>query len=163
VENAILELTDDQGDVVVAAQNTAHPLLEQRTAWIPDKASRISTLGSIGRIPSEGAKRRSEERSDSRAARVAEPSLTLQLLSTPKVVSVTTEARRDHDVPIRYQDDNEWHDLIEVAGPDRVAGGEWNGAYARDYFRCVREDGMMVWLFKGSSESTDWFLQGWWD
>ena len=36
--------------------------------------------------------------------------------------------------------------------------------YAREYFRCVREDGMMVWLFHGSKQqTTDWFLHGWWD
>lgn len=147
VESTVLELTDDQGDVVVAAKNSAHPLLEQRTTWIPDK-----TTGS--RQPAAGSRHQTV---------VAEPSLTLQLLSAPRIVSVTTAERRDHEVPVRYLDDAEWHDLIEVAGPDRVEGGEWNGAYARDYFRCVREDGMMVWLFKGSSESSDWFLQGWWD
>lgn len=146
VEHAVLELTDEQGDVVVAAKNSAHPLLEQRTTWVPDLA-RGTKYEALGTRP--------EAR--------GEPSLSLQLLSSPKIVSVATEPRRDHDVPVRYLEDAEWHDLIEVAGPDRVEGGEWNGAYARDYFRCVREDGMMVWLFKGASESSDWFLQGWWD
>ena len=88
----------------------------------------------------------------------------LQLLPTPKVVTVDTAPRRDHDVPTRYLDGNEWHDLVEVAGPDRVSGGQWNAGYAREYFRCVREDGMMVWLFRGAKQQTsDWFLHGWWD
>jgi hypothetical protein len=60
-------------------------------------------------------------------------------------------------------DQNEWHELVDVAGPDRVCGGEWKAPYARDYFRCVRDDGTMVWLFRGESQGTDWFLQGWWD
>ena len=68
---------------------------------------------------------------------------------------------------MRYLDGNEWHDIIEVAGPDRVAGGEWATQYAREYFRCVREDGVMVWLYRGlaqqQQQSSDWFLHGWWD
>ena len=91
------------------------------------------------------------------------PSLHLQLLSTPKVVTVATESRRDHEVPVRYLDDNEWHDIVEAAGPDRVSGGQWAASYAREYFRCVREDGTMVWLFHGDTGSADWFLHGWWD
>jgi hypothetical protein len=92
------------------------------------------------------------------------PALTLQLLPTPKTVAVDTTPRRDHIVPVRYLDDNEWHDIVEVAGPDRVSGGQWSDAYSREYFRCVREDGMMVWLFRGAQQqATDWFLHGWWD
>jgi hypothetical protein len=99
-----------------------------------------------------------------RTAADDKPSLTLQLLPLPKVVTVSTEPRRDHDVPVRYLDGNEWHDIVEAAGPDRVSGGQWQTEYAREYFRCVREDGMMVWLFRGSQQqTTDWFLHGWWD
>jgi protein ImuB len=65
---------------------------------------------------------------------------------------------------VRYLDDAEWHDIIEAAGPDRVSGGQWADPYAREYFRCVREDGMMVWLFRNTQQhTTDWFLHGWWD
>ena len=79
-------------------------------------------------------------------------------------MTVSTEPRRDHDVPVRYLDGNEWHDIVEAAGPDRVSGGQWATQYAREYFRCVREDGMMVWLYRGTQQqSTDWFLHGWWD
>ena len=34
-------------------------------------------------------------------------------------------------------------------GPDRISGGQWDAPYAREYFRCVREDGVLVWLFRG--------------
>ena len=54
-------------------------------------------------------------------------------------------------MPVRYLDGNEWHDIVEAAGPDRVSGGEWSVDYSREYFRCVREDGMMVWLYHGCS------------
>jgi len=33
VEDAIIQLTDDQGDVVVESLNSEHPLLEVRTTW----------------------------------------------------------------------------------------------------------------------------------
>jgi protein ImuB len=141
VEDAVIQLTDDQGDVVVMPENSGHPLLEQRTKWTArtSRASR-STISQ------------------------PQPALTLQLLPSPKVVTVDTESRRDHEVPVRYLDGNEWHDIVEAAGPDRVSGGQWSSSYAREYFRCVREDGMMVWLFRGSQQQTkDWFLHGWWD
>jgi hypothetical protein len=141
VEDAVIQLTDDQGDVVVMPENSAHPLLEQRTKWMA-RTSRTSRP----------------------TIRDPQPALTLQLLPSPKVVTVDTESRRDHEVPVRYLDGNEWHDIVEAAGPDRVSGGQWSSSYAREYFRCVREDGMMVWLFHGSQQqTTDWFLHGWWD
>jgi hypothetical protein len=141
VEDAIIHLTDDQGEIVVEPVNSEHPLIEARTSWV-----------------------RRGERDVTRAVREGKPSLTLQLLPSPKVVTVDTQPRRDHEVPVRYMDNNEWHDIVEAAGPDRVSGGQWNAVYSREYFRCVREDGMMVWLFHGSQQQTsDWFLHGWWD
>jgi protein ImuB len=152
VEDAIIQLTDDQGDVVVTPENSEHPLLERRTTWrnrAPADEERGTTYLATRNVP----------RSNADA-----PSLTLQLLPTPKTVAVDTTPRRDHIVPVRYLDDNEWHDIVEVAGPDRVSGGQWSDAYSREYFRCVREDGMMVWLFRGAQQqATDWFLHGWWD
>ena len=152
VEDAIIQLTDDQGDVVVTPEDSEHPLLELRTTWrtrTPSEDDRGTTY-----LPTHAPAR---QRTDT-------PALTLQLLPTPKTVTVDTTPRRDHIVPVRYLDDNEWHDIVEVAGPDRVSGGQWSDAYAREYFRCVREDGMMVWLFRGAQQqSADWFLQGWWD
>ena len=101
------------------------------------------------------------------------PELTLQLLPLPQPILVDTAPRRDHEVPIRYRDDKGWHQLIDVAGPDRVSGGEWESPFAREYFKCVREDGTLVWMFmakdermtSATSEGKDhwWFLQGWWD
>ena len=74
-------------------------------------------------------------------------------------------------------DNKEWYSIVEAAGPDRVsdsrhaAGRSASGAApAREYFRCVREDGMMVWLYHGmdhldhpGQQTSDWFLHGWWD
>ena len=162
VEDAIIQLTDEQGDVVVEAENSAHPLLEQRTTW-----KSMSREKQNGEIPRFARDDRGGMARDDRHLRptVYKPSLTLQLLPEPRTVTVATEARRDHDMPVRYLDGNEWHDIVEVAGPDRVSGGQWKngGPYSREYFRCVREDGMMVWLYRGSQQTTDWHLHGWWD
>jgi hypothetical protein len=155
VASAMVQLTDDQGDVIVAPANTAHPLVETRTRWL-----RVSEQ-SVG------------ERQQQYAAQSVDPRLTLQLLADPKVVVVETETRRDHEVPVRYREDDEWHVLADVAGPDRVSGGQWSAPYGREYFRCVREDGLMVWLYHGierrqqqqqqQAGEGDWFLHGWWD
>ena len=150
VEDAIIQLTDDQGDVVVEPMNSAHPLVEERTTW-KRREERAGGTSVAGTAPAP---------TNNRLA------LTLQLLPSPKVVTVATEPRRDHVIPVRYLDGNEWHDIVEAAGPDRVSGGQWQSEYAREYFRCVREDGMMVWLFRGGTQqqqSSDWFLHGWWD
>jgi len=152
VEDALTQLTDDQGDVVVRPHNSQHPLIEARTTWQSDERT-PRTLGAT----------LSPTRAAEAPMQPFMPQLRLQLLPTPRVVTVATEERRDHQIPIRYMDQNEWHELVDVAGPDRVSGGEWSAPYARDYFRCVREDGTMVWIFRGESQSTDWFLQGWWD
>jgi hypothetical protein len=201
VEDALTQLTDDQGDVVVRPRNSEHPLIEARTTWQADeRPPRTIVVGGRNGIqavtgdPSVAALLRDDEprgallrddeprrallrddeprgallRDDKHAAARAGddmniPQLRLQLLPTPRVVTVATEERRDHQIPTRYMDQNEWHELVDVAGPDRVCGGEWKAPYARDYFRCVRDDGTMVWLFRGESQGSDWFLQGWWD
>jgi hypothetical protein len=177
VEDAIIQLTDDQGDVVVESLNSEHPLLEVRTTWA-GRGSRVGMNAQRGEIPRYARDDKRVARDDKRVARDDKgwkdkrgrivhderPALTLQLLPSPKVVTVDTQPRRDHDVPVRYMENNEWHDIIEAAGPDRVSGGQWSTEYSREYFRCVREDGMMVWLYHGSKQQTsDWFLHGWWD
>ena len=108
VEDAIVQLTDDQGDVVVEPVNSAHPLLEQRTTWVRD-----------GSDDARRADAHSSPRSRCNCCR------------RPKSVTVVTEPRRDHDVPVRYLDGNEWHDIVEAAGPDRVSGGQWSARSTR--------------------------------
>ncbi|HVX41396.1 MAG TPA: hypothetical protein VHB25_17660 [Gemmatimonadaceae bacterium] len=163
VESAIVQLTDDQGDVVVQPENSEHPLVEQRTKWVSFRATERSEGVEESRVRNAKRASRSGQKIP-RFARNDSNALTLQLLPSPKVVTVDTEPRRDHEVPVRYLDGSEWHEIVEAAGPDRVSGGQWESAYAREYFRCVREDGMMVWLFRGAEQRTrDWFLHGWWD
>ncbi|MDQ3950755.1 MAG: hypothetical protein M3282_10460 [Gemmatimonadota bacterium] len=147
VEDSLARLVDDQGDdVLVAPQNSQHPLLDARTRWVAEE-------------PVRGA--RSEARETTQPA---QPQLVLQLLTPPRAIAVTTEQRRDHEIPVRYRDDDAWYDLVEAAGPDRVSGGQWDVPYAREYYRCVRGDGLLVWLFRDAARvDTGWYLHGWWD
>ena len=145
-EETIAELLDDQGAVVVTPRNTQHPLIDRRTEWVSQDPSQAS------------ARIQLRERV---VKAMAAPSLTLQLLPEPRRIAVTTKRRRDHQVPLQYRD-KQWTMIISAAGPDRVSGGQWDEPYAREYFRCVTDDGMMVWLYRDAREGT-WYLHGWWD
>jgi hypothetical protein len=174
VETVLADLTDDQGDdLLVRPASTAHPLAERRNRWVAESPTSYvsrpptsvgdSSFASLGTTPSLAL----------RSSPPTTPELTLQLLPLPQPILVDTTSRRDHEVPIRYRDEKGWHQLVDVAGPDRVSGGEWESPFAREYFKCVREDGTLVWMFMArdermatdTREGTDhwWFLQGWWD
>jgi hypothetical protein len=90
----------------------------------------------------------------------ADPQLTLQLFPEPRRIAVKTARRRDHDLPVKYRDSEEWVLVETAAGPDRVSGEQWSKPFAREYYRCVNENGTLVWLFR---EKEQWYLQGWWD
>jgi len=145
-EEAIAQLLDDQGAVIVTPRNTQHPLIDRRTEWVAQEPSQAS------------ARIQLRERV---VKATAAPRLTLQLLPEPRRVAVTTRRRRDHEMPTQYRD-QEWTTLVSAAGPDRVSGGQWTEPYAREYFRCVTDDGMMVWLFRDARDG-EWYLHGWWD
>jgi hypothetical protein len=144
-EETVAQLLDDQGAVIVVPSNTRHPLLEKRTSWLtqePAHAARTHVVREPG----------------------AEPRFTLQLLQTPRPISVKTAKRRDHDLPVRYRDTAGWVMIESAAGPDRVSGGQWEEPYAREYFRCVTEEGTLVWIFReAGAQKGEWYIQGWWD
>jgi len=145
-EETIAQLLDDQGAVVVTPRNSQHPLIDRRTEWISQEPSQAS------------ARIQLRERA---VKATADPRLTLQLLPEPRRIAVTTKRRRDHQMPVQYRD-KQWMAIISAAGPDRVSGGQWAEPYAREYFRCVTDDGMMVWLYRDAREDA-WYLHGWWD
>ena len=145
-EETIAQLLDDQGAVVVTPRNTQHPLIDHRTEWVSQEPAQAS------------ARIRLRERV---VKATAAPRLTLQLLPEPRRIAVTTKPRRDHVIPTQYRD-KEWTTLVSAAGPDRVSGGQWTDPFAREYFRCVTDDGMMVWLFR-DARTDEWFVHGWWD
>jgi protein ImuB len=145
-EETIAQLLDDQGAVVVTPRNSQHPLMDRRTEWVSQEPAQAS------------ARIQLRERA---VKATAAPRLTLQVFPEPRRVAVTTKRRRDHQMPVQYRD-KEWMQIISAAGPDRVSGGQWTEPYAREYFRCVTEDGMMVWLYRDAREDA-WYLHGWWD
>src|SRR5687767_11006245 len=146
-EQALAQLIDDQGEILLAPRRSGHVLLERRTRWVAESpATLIERSGS-----------------DVGSARTpALPHLTLQLLPQPQPIDVVTSERRDHHVPVRYHDGARWHQLVEVSAPDRVSGGQWEDGYAREYFVGMREDGLLVWIFRDAMKR-EWYFHGWWD
>ena len=142
-EETVAQLLDDQGAVIVTPSNSKHPLLEKRTRWLVQEPAHAARAHMV-----------KESRSD--------PQLTLQLFPEPRRIMVRTVRRRDHDLPVKYRDTDAWVVLEAAAGPDRVSGEQWEKPFAREYFRCVTEDGTLVWIYR-EARSGEWFLQGWWD
>jgi len=145
-EETIAQLLDDQGAVVVTPRNTQHPLIDRRTEWISQEPAQAS------------ARIQLRERV---VKATAAPRLTLQLFPEPRRIAVKTRRRRDHELPVEFRDKH-WQQIVSAAGPDRVSGGRWTEPYAREYFRCVTDDGMMVWLYR-DGRTGEWYIHGWWD
>src|SRR5688572_20250654 len=167
-EAALASLAEDQGDVVVVPENTAHPLLERRTSWVGHHRE----SGVNGNRERGGGNRKGAASSAQHSAPVPrslfpvpdlpDSRLTLYLLPTPRAVEARTEERRDHAVPTAYRDGGAWYAVLSAAGPDRVSGERWGDGFAREYYRCVIDDGGMVWLYR-DARADGWYLHGWWD
>lgn len=142
-EETVAQLLDDQGAVIVVPSNSAHPLLEKRTTWQVQEPLHAARAHMV---------------KESRA----NPQLTLQLFPDPRRISVKTVRRRDHDLPVKYRENNAWILLESAAGPDRVSGEQWEEPFAREYFRCVTEEGTLIWMYR-EAISGDWYIHGWWD
>ncbi|MDO8501369.1 MAG: hypothetical protein Q7S20_05970 [Gemmatimonadaceae bacterium] len=142
-EETVAQLLDDQGAVIVTPFNSMHPLLEKRTSWQIQEPAHAARAHMV-----------KETRAD--------PQLTLQLFAEPRRIIVKTSRRRDHDVPVKYRDNDAWIMIESAAGPDRVSGEQWEKPFAREYFRCVTEDGTLVWLYREATGG-EWYIQGWWD
>ena len=183
-EAALASLAEEQGDVVVVPENTAHPLVERRTTWV---GKREPGTGNRERRKRRGGQRTEQRLRATGSEELASPSqagsepndhypalvprsptpvpssrLTLHLLPTPRAIEAHTEARRDHVLPTAYRDGGAWYKVLSAAGPDRVSGERWGEAYAREYFRCIVDDGGMVWLYR-DARADGWYIHGWWD
>jgi hypothetical protein len=184
-EAALASLAEEQGDVVVIPENSAHPLVERRTKWVgkpelaptnrngkkraPRKPMRVSELPNDQ--PSPPPPPPTPPAADdpfpapsllTDAPPAPDSRLTLYLLPTPRTIETHTEERRDHRLPTAYRDGGAWYKVLSSAGPDRVSGERWGEAYAREYFRCIVDDGGMVWLYR-DGKTDGWFIHGWWD
>ncbi|CAN5379726.1 hypothetical protein BH23GEM2_BH23GEM2_17520 [soil metagenome] len=139
-EQTLAQLLDDRGSRLLTSRNSAHPLVERRTEWLEQDATAAAA------VVLHGVQ--------------AEPRLSLQLMTEPRAILAETERRRDHEIPIRCCLEDGWEDVMSVAGPDRVSGGDWETPFEREYYRCVTTTGRMVWLFRSEAK---WWLAGWWD
>lgn len=149
-EEAVARVVDRTATRILIPERNAHPLLERRAQWLAREPSDAVA-------PAPGAR--------AIASAVLAPALRLQLLPEPRVVHVHTVPRRDHLAPMRFRSPitGHWHPLTAAAGPDRVSGGQWEAVpYAREYWRCVTDDGQMVWLCLDPRDQR-WYMQGWWD
>jgi protein ImuB len=161
VEGALARLLEDQGPVIREPAVSEHPLAEQRGTYRPLTVREVMA-GSTGAAGGARAADAGAAVAPAAGTAAAEPvGLTLQLLAEPRPVAVETVQRRDHEAPVRYRD-GQWRALLTAAGPDRVSGGQWTAAYAREYFRGLTADGSLVWLFRDAAAGR-WFLHGWWD
>ena len=142
-EETVAQLLDDQGAVIVVPSNTRHPLLERRTGWVVQEPAHAARTHVVREA-------------------ITEPRFTLQLLQSPRQIAVKTARRRDHVLPVKFSDTDGWVIIDSAAGPDRVSGDQWGEVYAREYFRCVTEEGTLVWIFRDERDS-EWYMQGWWD
>lgn len=146
VEAAVGRLAERQV-LPLAATSAGHPLVERRADWRNLE------------IVAERSDRERRERRDDGERR----GLTLQLLPEPRRVVVETVGRRDHEVPVRLHDRGGWREVVMSAGPDRISGGQWEVApYAREYHRCVTDEGVPLWVYRDALDGS-WYLHGYWD
>lgn len=139
VEAAIARLAERQLHPLIPETN-GHPLLERRGEWMTSSSIPQSGGGAEGDM-----------------------GLALQLLQQPRRITVETAGRRDHHVPLRLRDRQGWREVVVAAGPDRISGGQWEpSSYAREYYRCVTEEGAPLWIYRDGLDG-GWYLQGWWD
>jgi protein ImuB len=61
-----------------------------------------------------------------------------------------------------YRDRGQRYTIVDAAGPHRVSGDVWDAAYAREYYQCVNDAGVLVWLYR-DARTNAWYLHGWWD
>ena len=142
VDAALARLIEAQGDVLQQPETTEHALPEARTSFVAETPAQYLDSPQRPDAPVEAA-------------------LTLQLYREPREILVETVRRRDHVLPIRYRD-GKWVQLVTAAGPDRISGGRWEEPYAREYFRGVTVDGLLVWLYR-DARTEAWYLHGYWD
>lgn len=158
VETALTRVLENQGEVMVRPEPSAHPLPELRTCFVAETEVLEVAAGPVG---TKARRTRRTDAGDAEASAMDPAGLTLQLLPEPRSIQVETVERRDHSIPLRYRDDR-WRVLVTAAGPERVSGGQWEAVYAREYYRCVTGDGQLVWIYRDGVRGS-WWLQGWWD
>ncbi len=157
VEAAVARLAEREA-LPLAPGSGAHPLVERRADWTPVSLERVAAGPKP--VPAAGA---SAPATLSGAASGEGADMVLQLLDPPRAVMVETVRRRDHEAPVRIRDRGGWRELVVAAGPDRISGGQWEPSpYAREYYRCVTDEGVPLWIFRDGVDG-GWYVHGYWD
>jgi hypothetical protein len=156
VEAAVARLAEREV-APVAPETAAHPLVERRVAWLEVGLVEVGSSGEVA------PRRNGSGTGGDDAVAASRPGLALQLLSDPRRLLVETVQRRDHEAPVRIRDGAGWREVAMAAGPDRISGGRWEAEpYAREYYRCVTDEGVLLWLYRDARDG-GWYLHGWWD
>jgi protein ImuB len=146
VEAALARLVE-RAVAPVEPETSGHPLVERRGKWVDQRAAN----GELRTASCELIRA------------VSQAGVALQLLAEPRRLVVESVPRRDHEVPVRLRDRSGWREVAMAAGPDRISGGRWEEeAYAREYYRCVTDEGVLLWVYRDGREGA-WYLHGWWD
>lgn len=173
-EDAVGQIMDDMGDVVFSPENTNHPLVDSRTTWnvlspgnMEYEKRFVNKSKASDRVlnhVNESALVVGNSKNSGEAADVHNHSLalTLQLFQAPVRISVNTEHKYGRLMPSSYWNAGRQHIVIDAAGPDIIDGGWWGDRYSREYYRCVNDMGVLVWIYRDVRSET-WYLQGWWD
>jgi hypothetical protein len=142
VEDAVAQLGDDDCATLVEPTASLHPLPERRTEWQVREPVVAPTAGTW-----PGA-----------------PQLILRLNPEPRRITVATSRHRERQVPARFRLPGAAEtELLTVLGPDHVSAGVETGArYAREYYTCLTDNGLLVLLYRDVLADA-WFLHGWWD
>lgn len=65
--------------------------------------------------------------------------------------------------PAKFQFKNQWFQVIEARGPERLESGWWKGpSCRRDYYRVITSNGSWWWIYRDLI-TTQWFLHGLFD
>lgn len=83
----------------------------------------------------------------------------LRLLEAPEPVEVEYTS---HATCVLWWRGRRWV-IAAMTGPERLSGDWWRAPYARDYWRCEREDGVALLVYRDQLREGTWFVQGWWD
>jgi hypothetical protein len=182
-EAALTELVEQHDAEIVRPELSAHPLPDRRVTWrvhepvlsTPYRAAPAAPVGGDAAGPTAGNTNGKTE---------APAQLTIQLVTEPRPIAVTTARRRGHAVPVRYHEigrsaarekrrtgkagasgarhDPRVIEIVTAAGPDCVSGGTHDAPFTREYYQCVTADGVLTLLFH-DMQGDSWYLHGWWD
>ncbi len=164
VDSALDQLGEDGCATLVEPAPTQHPLPERRLAWrVRETDTSLGTASGAARMSTDLGTTENAT-STQIGSWPGAPRLLLQLFPAPKRVTVVTTRRHEQRVPVRFRAaDGQSMELLTAIGPDRVSAGiETGDAYAREYYTCLTDRGLLVLLYRDAVTDM-WYLQGWWD